>query len=134
MITYRKRTSIDPIVWEGIDRADIQYMDYIETLDNGVMVRHEYWQEGKPAPAPVTHITKIEGWQFKGLFTPTEFRAVNIATETDDAVFQFWDMASTAPVIDVALPEVVAGMTYVATVIGMTDERRDELLLGKPVE
>ena len=48
-MSYKKRVSSNPDVWEAIELVDIAYGDYIETTKNG-RVSREAWQKDKPAP------------------------------------------------------------------------------------
>jgi len=68
---------------------------------------------------------------FKGLFTATEYRAISVKAETDDNVFQFWDMAQTADHVDLEDSRTQAGMGYLVLVGIFTQERHDEIMLGK---
>ena len=70
---------------------------------------------------------------FKGMFTPSEYRAISNAAQSDDNVFQFWDMAQTADSIDVNDSRTQAGMAYLQSQGVLTQGRHDEIMMGKPV-
>lgn len=82
---------------------------------------------------PTTYyLTSMSRTDFKGLFLPAEYRAISVKAETDDNVFQFWDMAQTADSIDVSDERTQAGMGYLVAVAVLTQERHDIVMQGKP--
>ncbi len=86
-----------------------------------------------PQGTPKTHDTVLSKTDFKGLFTPEEYRAISNASTTDDIVFQFWDMAQTADNIDVNDSRTQGGLSYIQAIGVLTPERHAEILQGKPL-
>lgn len=86
-----------------------------------------------PPSFPPTHSKQMSKTDFKGLFAPQEYRAISTKAETDDIVFQFWDMAQTADSIDVNDSRTQGGMGYLVSVGCLTQERHDVIMLGKPL-
>jgi len=77
MITYKKRTSINPDEYEDVDVADIEYLDYIQVFRNGVFKGAEAWQKGSPVQ---THRTDIFLDEFFDLFTEAKDNAIHAST------------------------------------------------------
>ena len=86
-----------------------------------------------PVSIPQTHSTSMSKTDFKGLFTATEYRAINNLTATNDNVYQFWDMAQTAAHIDVNDARTSSAINYIASLGDLTSDRAAEILLGKPL-
>lgn len=68
--------------------------------------------------------------EFNLSFSPTEYRAISNAAQTDDAVFQFWNTAQVADFIDLEDPNTVNGMAYLLALGLISQERHDEILAG----
>lgn len=66
-------------------------------------------------------------------FTPTEYRALTTAAQTDDNLYQLWNALNVADFIDLDAPETVNGMAYIVGAGLLTPERHDEIMSGLPV-
>lgn len=84
-----------------------------------------------PYTPEVVYITSMSRTDFKGMFTPTEYRAISVEAETDDNVFQFWDMAQTADHVDLEDSRTMMGMAYLVSVGIFDQPRHDVIMLGK---
>ena len=82
-----------------------------------------------PTPTYKKNLSKTD---FKGLFTATEYRAINTLTNTDDNAFQFWDMAQTSDGVDLDDPRTVAGLNYVSGMGAIGAPRLSIIMKGKP--
>lgn len=69
-----------------------------------------------PYTPEVVYITSMSRTDFKGLFTATEYRAISVMSETDDNLYQFWDMAQTADHVDMADVRTQGGLNYIAAI------------------
>ena len=85
-----------------------------------------------PESIKPTHYTSISKTDFKGIFTPTEYRGISVLAGIDDIVFQFWDMAQTADHINVGDLRTIQAIQYIASLGNLTPDRAAEILLGKP--
>lgn len=78
----------------------------------------------------IVYKTLITLREFKTSFTPAEYRAINVATTTDDIVFQFWDIGQTTEPIDLEHPQTIEGMAHLVAVGLITQARHDTIMQG----
>lgn len=78
--------------------------------------------------------TSLSKTEFKNLFTPTEYRAISNLADTDNAAYQFWDMAQTADGIDMKDSRTIAGLNYVSGLGAIAAPRLATILLGVKID
>ena len=98
-------------------------------VDNAWEVSDSLPMEGYIA-TPVRNRTVLSPREFKSAFTPPEYRAIRAAADTDDIVFQFWDVVQSVQEIDLTHEQTLQGMAYLVGTSLLTQVRHDEIMQG----
>jgi hypothetical protein len=122
----------------------VQYPDYEHLFKNtkshnGKIVGEYYGMNlsiadytGDWPVVATTYKKEMSKTDFKSLFTPSTYRAISVAAETDDIIFQFWDMAQTADDINVDDARTIQAMGYLLSQAVITQNEHDTVMMGKP--
>ena len=134
-MTYKKRVSTNPDIYEVIDREDIQYGDYIQYGN-----RREAWQEGKPEAVAPTHKTRVTTGDILGLLGAVGYGEIHkaaypadIATTDTNALFfieRARNPSSGDSLIDVAGADVTDALAYFVSQSYITAEDKTRIQAG----
>lgn len=67
--------------------------------------------------------------EFKSRFTAAEYRAISVAAQTNDDLFQFWDIVNSVAVVELDHPQTVQGMTLLVG-LGLITQGRSDSITG----